>query len=332
MREFKILDSVIVKLAKAILIGGRSRRMRGGKVPADMFMDIESQYVSDSGMRAPLAENYDELDGSTGFGGLGCIADGLESDTEESGGFSGHDATGLSKPSCFRPAPVYGLPNTPNTSVSVMPALAAEEKSGLGCCKTTIPERKQMRKWYKKHRRQELKERKKERAKTRRETRERPGGLTHNKRKTYRPRDYPGSIDQPSRSLDPHEVSMKGPMKPRRVPQVRQKNVEAPVQIREINAMSADEMDAKIARAIEAVTEAEIVKRYHVRNHNWHLDAESGFVAEASMLGDRWLDPWGRPLIVHNMKPMKDREGETTHWTGFTTVKGEKVRLTIFND
>jgi hypothetical protein len=235
---------LIARIAFSEILGGTPRRMRLGKVPASLFLDIESQYVSDDGSRAPLAESYDELDNTTGFGGLGCIAeDGVESVVDD-------DEKGYTKPVCRRPAPVYGVPRVPSVSVSVMPALAAvrevirvmaEERTGPGCCKTTVQEKKQMRKRYKKNRKKELAEDRKRRMKVRPETRNRPGGKSGDKRKRYKRRDYPTSIRQPERQ-PAHEVKTQKVSPARPVNQPRQVTVKPTVQVKVINPRKASDI------------------------------------------------------------------------------------------
>jgi hypothetical protein len=77
----------------------------------------------------------------------------------------------------------------------------------------------------------------------------------------------------------------------------------------------------------------EIVSRHPVQNRAWDFHASDGvFIAEISSLrGPVKLDPWDRPIPAENLTPLRSAENEIYAWTGFTTVEGEQVKLTIFN-
>lgn len=75
------------------------------------------------------------------------------------------------------------------------------------------------------------------------------------------------------------------------------------------------------------------LQKYPQRNDAWMLHDDGGFSAEASTLdanGNK--DPWNRPLTVQNSKEHRDADNDITHWTGTTTVAGDPVKLTIWND
>ena len=78
-----------------------------------------------------------------------------------------------------------------------------------------------------------------------------------------------------------------------------------------------------------------ILERYPQRQEAWGYDRESNsFSIEASTLSAiDGKDPWNRPLSkTHPMAEFRDNEQEITHWKTMTTVAGERVDLTIFND
>ena len=56
------------------------------------------------------------------------------------------------------------------------------------------------------------------------------------------------------------------------------------------------------------------------------------------LIGDSYgtnfvIDPWNREIkFKGNFIPTIGRENEITEWTGFTSVEGFKIKLTIFND
>jgi hypothetical protein len=77
----------------------------------------------------------------------------------------------------------------------------------------------------------------------------------------------------------------------------------------------------------------ELVRRFPIRNDKWHFDNATGkFIAERSELGISMLDPWSRPIPTDALHPQRDQEGEVWGWLGSTTIEGEMVSLTIFND
>jgi hypothetical protein len=86
----------------------------------------------------------------------------------------------------------------------------------------------------------------------------------------------------------------------------------------------------RLARDIHAMTEAEIIEHDPPHNDLWHFSDE-GFSAFMSDLPHP-LDPWNRPLDKRHLTPHIDNDGDTTHWTGFTTVRGHRIRLTLWND
>jgi hypothetical protein len=98
------------------------------------------------------------------------------------------------------------------------------KSAGFGCFKTEPSERREMKKRYKKNKKKELKDRRKFRMKVREETRDRPGGKSHEKRKVYRPRSYPNSINQPDHRPSEHSVLTVEPKGVGKAPQVRQIN------------------------------------------------------------------------------------------------------------
>lgn len=81
------------------------------------------------------------------------------------------------------------------------------------------------------------------------------------------------------------------------------------------------------------LTPAHIVQRYPPTNDAWTYDAETNsFSADASSLAcGRNSDPWRR-AFRSTAKPHHDREGELTHSTTSTTVRGVEFDLTIWND
>jgi len=78
----------------------------------------------------------------------------------------------------------------------------------------------------------------------------------------------------------------------------------------------------------------DVLKKYSQKNKAWYYDKKSQtFTADASDLGrGTWKDPWNRSIRDSWISPIRDREGDIQKWTGHTTVKGEKINLTIFND
>ena len=84
------------------------------------------------------------------------------------------------------------------------------------------------------------------------------------------------------------------------------------------------------------MTLTELVERYPVRNVRWHghWDIREGvsFTLEASdHIGVCITDPWNRRLPT-NAVVNRDPEGDITHWDYTTSVAGNPVKLTIFND
>lgn len=79
-----------------------------------------------------------------------------------------------------------------------------------------------------------------------------------------------------------------------------------------------------------------LVKRYPIRNDVWMFHKDDGtFSVEDSTLagqpGRGRLDPWNREM-PSGMTAHRDRENDITHWTGVTTIKGEPIHLTVWND
>jgi len=116
-----------------------------------------------------------------------------------------------------------------------------ERCAGLGCCKTEPTERRKMKKDYKKTRKTKLRENRKRRRKFPLKTRERPGGTSHEKRKVYRKRNYPNSISQPSRTT-PGQIKQSPVGKARKVPKVRNLNVEKPLSVKKVKAAVVREL------------------------------------------------------------------------------------------
>jgi hypothetical protein len=283
-----VITRIATKALLTQLLGGLPRRMRA-RVPSELLLDTDSNYLSDDGAQSPKRSS----EGLLTSPGIPSLVEGVPPDASLIGedvdaipdlgprltrrsqfdDVPHPEGRGYAKPTCRRPAPVGGYPtpvmigevddelarfggdevdeeeqcerpgspgNPPIPLSNVIASLterflcAEEQDEGLGCCKTTVPRRKQMRKYYTKHRKQELKERHKEHMKVRPETLERPGGRTHEKRKTYRPRNYPSTITQPEKLDDPHETRVNNPTQPRQVPQVREHNPQKPVQVRRI--------------------------------------------------------------------------------------------------
>jgi hypothetical protein len=238
------------KVALQALVGGAPRRPR-----SELLLKVESPYLSDDGSQSPkkLSEQGDLVSPGVPSGVVGVPPDAKLVGEGEETAFG--DGRGYPKPVCRRPAPVGGYPGPailtthaeecgrptpagngpgPLSNVVAEAVRLAVIEEGLGCCKTTLRERREKQKWYKRNRKRELLNRKKQRRTVRPETRERPGGKTHEKRKVYRPRNYPDSIQQPARLDDPHEVKVTVPVKPRQY-KVHWREVEPARNVRRID-------------------------------------------------------------------------------------------------
>jgi len=77
----------------------------------------------------------------------------------------------------------------------------------------------------------------------------------------------------------------------------------------------------------------ETLLKYPQRYDVWMFhEKDRSFSAEASTLdGNGRKDPWNREL-PDNFVAHRDRDNDITHWTGHTTVAGDRVSLTIWND
>lgn len=75
------------------------------------------------------------------------------------------------------------------------------------------------------------------------------------------------------------------------------------------------------------------LETYPPRYDIWMLHEDRGFSVEDSTLrGNGRKDPWNRSLDHVKFKEHRDRDNDITHWTGTTTVAGDRVNLTIWND
>lgn len=79
---------------------------------------------------------------------------------------------------------------------------------------------------------------------------------------------------------------------------------------------------------------SETLQKYPQRNQAWsfHSEDNSFTIEESTLQGNGTKDPWNRPLNLLGKTLHKNDEGDTTHWTGYTTVAGDRVDLTIWND
>lgn len=87
------------------------------------------------------------------------------------------------------------------------------------------------------------------------------------------------------------------------------------------------------AKREKAMTIAQLIEKYPVRNEIWMAHDDGSFSAEDSTLSgnNARTDPWNRPL-PSTYQTNKNREHEITHWTFKTTVAGQSITLTIWND
>ena len=70
-----------------------------------------------------------------------------------------------------------------------------------------------------------------------------------------------------------------------------------------------------------------------VKNDIWMKHDDGTYSVEDSTLhANGTLDPWNRPFTPLNMKELRDRDNDVTHWTAETTIAGATIKLTIWND
>lgn len=80
------------------------------------------------------------------------------------------------------------------------------------------------------------------------------------------------------------------------------------------------------------MTLTEAFRRYPIKNPRWnrHENSFSTFASDHKNI--HMTDPWNRDIFTGNVAVNRDPEGDVTDWVYRTTVAGNMVELTVFND